>query len=659
MKNYYELLDLTPQASAEEITAAYTQKKLALMDQMMSTNPAALQQAAQAVGELNEAFKVLGDEQQRAAYDSKLAKAAAMADRSGSIWLCQNAQGGIYLEPKMANRHGLIAGATGTGKTVTLKVLAEAFSDMGVPVFLADIKGDVCGMALAGEPSEGLAKRMRTKLGLDMEWDFRGYPLRFWDVYGKKGHPVRTTVSELGPELLARILELNETQAGVLNIVFRVADDNGLLLLDFKDLRSMVQFVGENAAQFKSAYGNVAAASVGAIQRALLRLEAQGAEIFFGEPSLELRDWFAQDGEGRGVINLLHCVELIQSPLLYSTFLLWLLSSLYDMLPEAGDLAKPKMVFFFDEAHLIFKDAPRSLLDKVEQIVRLIRSKGVGVYFITQSPADIPDSVLAQLGNKLQHALRAYTPKEQKALRAAAQSFRANPELDAEKALGELGTGEVLVSLLDEEGIPSMVQRAYVMPPHSCMGVCSEEQRQEIIAASPLQEKYAEAVDRESAYEILTGRYAAEQQAEEEAAARRAAEKEAAQQAKEAEQARKAAEKEAAAKAREEEKARREAERAAAAQAREEERARKEAAREELRRQREEERAAKAAAKEKSTSEEALNYLGKSLGRKAANKATTVLVNTAADAVLGSIFGGKKSSAGTSLVRGILGSLFK
>lgn len=659
MKNYYELLDLTPQAAAEEITAAYTQKKLALMDQMTSTNPAVLQQAAQAVGELNEAFKVLGDVQQRAAYDSKLAKAAAMADKSGSIWLCQNAQGGIYLEPKMANRHGLIAGATGTGKTVTLKVLAEAFSDMGVPVFLADIKGDVCGMALAGEPSEGLTKRMRTKLGLDMDWDFRGYPLRFWDVYGKKGHPVRTTVSELGPELLARILELNETQAGVLNIIFRVADDNGLLLLDFKDLRSMVQFVGENAAQFKNTYGNVSAASVGAIQRALLRLEAQGAEVFFGEPSLELRDWFAQDSEGRGVINLLHCVELIQSPLLYSTFLLWLLSSLYDMLPEAGDLAKPKMVFFFDEAHLIFKDAPRSLLDKVEQIVRLIRSKGVGVYFITQSPADIPDSVLAQLGNKLQHALRAYTPKEQKALRVAAQSFRANPELDAEKALGELGTGEVLVSLLDDEGIPSMVQRAYVLPPHSFMGVCSEEQRQEIIAASPLREKYAEVVDRESAYEILTGRYAAEQQAEEEAAARRVAEKAAAQQAKEEEQARKATEKEEAAKAREEEKARREAERVAAAQAREEERARKEAAREELRRQREEEREAKAAAKEKSTAEEAMNYLGKSLGRKAANKATSVLVNTAADAVLGSILGGKKSSAGTSLVRGILGSLFK
>ena len=644
MKNYYELLGVAQNAADAEIMAAYTQKKLALMDKMMSTNPAALQQAAAEVGELNEAFKTLGDAAQRAVYDAKLAQAAALADKSGKIWLCQNAQGSIYMEPGMANRHGLIAGATGTGKTVTLKVLAEAFSDMGVPVFLADIKGDVCGMALPGEDSEGLKKRMRGKLGLDMDWDFRGYPLRFWDVYGKKGHPVRTTVSELGPELLARILELNETQTGVLNIVFRVADDNGLLLLDFKDLRSMVQFVGDNAAQFKTAYGNVSAASVGAIQRALLRLEGQGAELFFGEPSLELRDWFAQGDDGRGVINLLHCAELIQSSLLYSTFLLWMLSSLYDMLPEAGDLAKPRMVFFFDEAHLIFKDAPRSLLDKVEQIVRLIRSKGVGVYFITQSPADIPDTVLAQLGNKLQHALRAYTPKEQKALRAAAQSFRPNPQLDAEAALGELGTGEVLVSLLDSEGIPSAVQRAYVVPPHSYLGVCGEDERQAIIAASPLCEKYAQAVDRESAYEILTGRYAAEQQAQQEEQQRKEAERQAAVQAKEEERARKEAERQAAAQAKEEERARKEAERAAA--------------REALRQQREAERAAKAAAKEKSAAEEAMNYIGKSIGRKAANKATTVLVNTAAEAVLGGILGGKKS-AGTSLVRGILGSLFK
>lgn len=421
------------------------------------------------------------------------------------IWLCQNKDGGIYMSPKMANRHGLIAGATGTGKTVTLKVMAESFSEMGVPVFLADIKGDVSGMCVPGENSEGFQKRLHDKLGLETEWDFQGYPLRFWDVYGKVGIPVRTTVSEMGPELLARLLELNDTQSGVLNIVFRIADDAGLLLLDFKDLRSMVKFVGDNAADFKTQYGNIAVQSIGAIQRALLRLEDQGANIFFGEPALDIRDWFAVE-DGRGVINLLHCTELFQRPLLYSTFLLWMLSELYEMLPEAGDLEKPKMVFFFDEAHLIFKDAPQSLLEKVEQIVRLIRSKGIGIYFITQQPADIPDSVLAQLGNKLQHALRAYTPKEQKSLKAAAQSFRVNPELDAEKILGELGTGEVLVSLLDDEGVPSVVQRAYVMPPHSYLGTCSDEKRQSMIKGCLLYSKYAETVDRESAYEILNKR---------------------------------------------------------------------------------------------------------------------------------------------------------
>ena len=408
------------------------------------------------------------------------------------VWLCQNSQGGIYLTPKMANRHGLIAGATGTGKTVTLKVLAESFSEMGVPVFLADI--------------EGFQKRIKNKLGLDMEWKFSGYPVRFWDVYGKMGLPVRTTISEMGPELLSRLLELNDTQSGVMNIIFRVADAQGLLLLDFKDLRSMVQYVGDHAAEVKMEYGNVSSQSIGAIQRALLRLEDQGGNIFFGEPALDIKDWFATDSDGRGVINLLHCTELFQNPLLYSTFLLWMLSELYEMMPEAGDLNKPKMVFFFDEAHLIFKDAPRSLLDKVEQIVRLIRSKGIGIYFITQQPADIPDSVLAQLGNKLQHALRAYTPKERKGLKAAAQAFRPNPDLNAEAALGELGTGEVLVSLLDEEGVPTMVQRAYVMPPRSYLGTCSDEIRRQAIQETPLHTKYAKTIDRESAYEILQKR---------------------------------------------------------------------------------------------------------------------------------------------------------
>lgn len=422
------------------------------------------------------------------------------------VWLCQNSQGGIYLTPKMANRHGLIAGATGTGKTVTLKVLAESFSEMGVPIFLADIKGDVSGMILPGEDSEGFQKRIKNKLGLEMQWAFAGYPVRFWDVYGKMGLPVRTTISEMGPELLSRLLELNDTQSGVMNIIFRVADSQGLLLLDFKDLRSMVQYVGDHSAEIKMQYGNVSTQSIGAIQRALLRLEDQGGNIFFGEPALDIKDWFATDTDGRGVINLLHCTELFQNPLLYSTFLLWMLSELYEMMPEAGDLDKPKMVFFFDEAHLIFKDAPRSLLDKVEQIVRLIRSKGIGIYFITQQPSDIPDSVLAQLGNKLQHALRAYTPKERKGLKAAAQAFRPNPELNAESALGELGTGEVLVSLLDEEGVPTMVQRAYVMPPRSYLGTCTEETRRKAINATPLHTKYAETIDRESAYEILQKR---------------------------------------------------------------------------------------------------------------------------------------------------------
>lgn len=435
------------------------------------------------------------------------------------IWVCKGEEK-ICMLPQMANRHGLIAGATGTGKTVTLKVLAESFSEMGVPVFLADIKGDVSGMCKAGESSEGFQKRLH-KLGLE-NFEFKGFPVRFFDVFGKKGHPVRTTISEMGPDLLSRLLELNATQSGIMTIIFKIADDQGLLLLDLKDLRSMVQYVGDNAAQFKTTYGNVSAQSVGAIQRALLRLEEQGGDVFFGEPALDIRDWLATADDGRGYINLLHCVELFQNPLLYSTFLLWMLSELYELLPEAGDLEKPKIVFFFDEAHLIFKDAPKSLLDKVEQIVRLIRSKGVGIYFITQQPSDIPDTVLSQLGNKLQHALRAYTLKDQKGLKAAAQAFRANPDLDAVKVLPELGTGEVLVSLLDADGVPAMVQRAYVMPPRSYLGVADDALRNQLIAASPLYSKYATAVDRESAYEILTAK--AQQDAEAAAKAQEEAE---------------------------------------------------------------------------------------------------------------------------------------
>ena len=537
------------------------------------------------------------------------------------IWLCQNDKGGIYMYPQMANRHGLIAGATGTGKTVTLKVLAESFSEMGVPVFLADIKGDVSGMCLPGEDSEGFQKRLHNKLGLETQWKFAGYPVRFWDVYGKGGLPVRTTISEMGPELLARLLELNDTQTGVLNIVFRVADEQGLLLLDFKDLRSMVQYVGDNAADFKTRYGNVTAQSIGAIQRALLRLEDQGANTFFGEPALDINDWFATAEDGRGVINLLHATELFQNPLLYSTFLLWMLSELYEMLPEAGDLAKPKMVFFFDEAHLIFKDAPASLLDKIEQIVRLIRSKGVGIYFITQQPADVPENVLAQLGNKLQHALRAYTPKERKALKATAQSFRENPEIDAEAALGELGTGEVLVSLLDSDGIPTMVQRAYVMPPRSYLGVCTDELRQRLIHDCPLYAKYAESIDRESAYEILNAKAIA---AQEEAQAEAKAKEEA-----------KAAE----LKAKEDAKAAQIAERE-----------RKAEERERLAAERRQEAERKAAERERAAAERAAART---------SRAQKGVLDKVIDSAISSATRSVGSKIGTSIVRGILGSFFK
>lgn len=421
---------------------------------------------------------------------------------TNKLWLASGDKA-IYLEPSMATRHGLIAGATGTGKTVTLKVLAESFSDMGVPVFMADIKGDLTGMCRPGVETKHIRRSMDS-MGLAQQgYAFASYPVRFFDVYGKLGHPVRTTVSEMGPELLSRLLDLNDTQAGVLNIVFRVADDQQLLLIDLKDLRAMVQFVGDNAAHFKTEYGNVSAQSVGAIQRPLLQLEDEGGTLFFGEPSLDLADWMAVDGDGRGIMNILECSELFQHPLLYATFLLWMLSELYEMLPEAGDLDKPKIAFFFDEAHLLFRDAPKALIAKVEQVARLIRSKGVSVWFITQSPGDIPDSVLGQIGNRVQHALRAYTPNDQKVLRAAARSFRVNPAFDTETALQELEVGQALISLLDEKGAPTMVERANILPPQSSMDAVSEGELRQVISASPLQSKYAQAVDRESAYELL------------------------------------------------------------------------------------------------------------------------------------------------------------
>lgn len=408
----------------------------------------------------------------------------------------------LSLLPGMANRHGLITGATGTGKTVTLQKLAESFSAIGVPVFMADVKGDLTGIAKEGTESEKLVARL-AKIGVT-DWSPQGNPVVLWDIFGEKGHPIRATVSDLGPLLLARLLDLNEVQSGVLQIIFRVADDQGLLLLDFKDLRAMTQYIGDNAKAFQTQYGNINSASVGAIQRGLLSLEQQGAEYFFGEPMLDIKDWMRTDSEGKGVINILSAEKLYQMPKLYATSLLWMLSELYEQLPEAGDQEKPKLVFFFDEAHLLFSDAPQVLLDKIEQVIRLIRSKAVGVYFVSQNPADIPDTVLGQLGNRVQHALRAFTPKDQKAVKVAAQTMRANPAFDTVAAIQELGTGEALISFLDEKGSPSMVQRASVIAPFSRMGPVTDDERNGLINHSPLSGKYEEAVDRESAYEMLS-----------------------------------------------------------------------------------------------------------------------------------------------------------
>ncbi|MEM6161617.1 helicase HerA-like C-terminal domain-containing protein [Erwinia sp. P6884] len=408
----------------------------------------------------------------------------------------------LHLLPAMANRHGLITGATGTGKTVTLQKLAENFSRIGVPVFMADVKGDLTGVAREGNASEKLMARL-AKIGVT-DWSPQGNPVVLWDIFGEKGHPVRATVSDLGPLLFARLLNLNEVQSGVLQIIFRLADDRGLLLLDFKDLRAMTQFTGDNAKSLRSQYGNISSASVGAIQRGLLALEQQGAEYFFGEPMLDIKDWMRTDSSGKGIINILSAEKLYQMPKLYATSLLWMLSELYEQLPEAGDLDKPKLVFFFDEAHLLFSDAPQVLLDKIEQVIRLIRSKAVGVYFVSQNPADIPDAVLGQLGNRVQHALRAFTPKDQKAVRVAAQTMRANPAFDTATAIQELGTGEALISFLDEKGSPSVVERASVIAPTSRMGPVSDDERNGLINHSPLSGKYEEAVDRESAFEMLS-----------------------------------------------------------------------------------------------------------------------------------------------------------
>ncbi len=409
-----------------------------------------------------------------------------------------------HLVLKRANRHGLIAGATGTGKTVSLQILAEGFSDAGVPVFMADVKGDLSGMSQAGSPHPKLSERAQT-IELN-DYALRAFPTVFWDMYGKRGHPIRTTISEMGPLLLSRLLELNDTQEGVLNIAFKVADDNGLLLLDLKDLRAMMNFIAENASELTVEYGNVSKASVGAIQRRLLTLEQQGGEKFFGEPALDLSDLMRCDKHGLGHINILAADKLMQQPKLYSTFLLWLLSELFEELPEVGDPDKPGLVFFFDEAHLLFDDAPKALVQKVEQVVRLIRSKGVGVYFVSQNPLDIPEDVLGQLGNRIQHALRAFTPRDRKAVRAAATTFRQNPAFDAEQAITELGVGEALVSTLDIKGVPSMVDRTLIRPPSSRLGPATAEERKGVIAASFCQGKYEQREDRVSAYEKLQQR---------------------------------------------------------------------------------------------------------------------------------------------------------
>ncbi len=461
--------------------------------------------------------------------------------RDGKIFLAKTSDKELFLLPEMANRHGLIAGATGTGKTVTMKVMAESFSEMGVPVFLADVKGDLSGMCMPGVDSENMRERI-TRFGLEEDFVYRPFPTRFWDIFGEVGHPVRVTVSSMGPTLFARLLGLTEIQAGVLNIVFRVADDHGLLLLDLKDLRAMLQFVGDNRAEFTTMYGNVSAASVGAIQRALLAFEEEGGEQFFGEPELDIHDWMRTGKEGRGYINILSSKRLIQSPTVYATFLLWMMTELYEKLPEVGDLDKPRMIFFFDEAHLLFTDCPKALVQKITQIVKLIRSKGVGIYFVTQSPSDIPNEVLAQLSNRVQHALRAYTPAEQKSISAAAKGFRVNPAFDTKTALTELAVGEALVSFLDEEGIPTIVERANILPPQSLMGIADASAVNTYILSDEFETKYRESYDRESAFEIITKaneeleaqkiREAEEAEAEkqrlkEEAAAQKAAEKEA------------------------------------------------------------------------------------------------------------------------------------
>lgn len=446
--------------------------------------------------------------------------------KDNRIWVAKAGDKELSLIPRMSNRHGMIAGATGTGKTITLKVIAESFSDLGVPVFFSDVKGDLSGMCRPGTDTEDMKNRI-SSFGIE-NWEYKAYPTCFWDLFGEKGHPVRVTMSGLGPMLLARLLKLTDVQEGVLNIVFKVADDQGLLLLDLKDLRAMLQYVGDNREEYTTMYGNVSTASIGAIQRSLLAFEQEGGTDMFGEPALDVRDWIRTDANGRGVINILSSERLFQSPKTYGTFLLWMLTELYETLPEVGDLDKPRIVFFFDEAHVLFDDTPKVLHDKISQIVKLIRSKGVGVYFVTQIPSDVPSDILGQLNNRVQHGLRAYTPAEQKGIKAAVESFRANPAFSTQEALQSLGTGEALVSFLDDDGVPEIVETARVLPPQSLMGAAPAEAIQQVINAGEFDLKYRQPVDRESAYEIIM---AAKAKLEEEEAAAKAEEEKAAEKA--------------------------------------------------------------------------------------------------------------------------------
>lgn len=540
--------------------------------------------------------------------------------QNDKIWMAQG-ENPCYLLLNQANRHGLIAGASGTGKTVTLKVMAEGFSQAGVPVFMADVKGDVTGMCQAGVDSENMQKRI-AKFGLE-GFTYQGCPARFWDMDGANGIPVRVTVSDMGPVLLSRLLGLTKVQEGVLNIVFRIADDRQMLLNDMKDLRSMLNYVSEHAKEYTTTYGNVSSQSVGAILRALIAIEDQGGDVFFGEPALELADWFACDPSGQGYVNILNAARIIQQPQIYSMFLLWMLSDLFEKLPEVGDLDKPKFVFFFDEAHLLFKDMPTELLSKIIQVVKLIRSKGVGVYFITQSPSDIPGEVLAQLSNRVQHGLRAYTPAEQKAVKAAAEAFRANPNFKSEDAIMELGTGEALVSFLDADGKPSIVENAKVLPPQCLMAAASDEAKSAVIQGqASLMAKYGDAIDRESAFEMIQDEREQNAAAEELARERAEFEAQKAEFAKQQEEAKKAAEKEA---ERQQKAAEKEAERQARAAEREAERQVRAA-------EREAERQAKAAERERQKQKDAVarvttSILG-SAGRTAANQIVRGLFGT-------------------------------